>query len=95
MTEPPVAAGGQPVMSGPATTASERRDRIGWGRAIMTALLFVVVGFIAVVWLPDLVLQHATSIGRATRVLVAAGLSFAMLILLSWAMRLLQARGRI
>ena len=95
MTDFSVVAGSDAAAKQPATpvSATVRRDHIGWGRAIVTAVLFGVIGFLTVVWLPDLVLKQLTSVGREARVLVAASVSLLMVVVLAWAMRRLQARG--
>jgi len=75
-------------------SADERRDAIGWGRAIATGVTIVLVGFLGAVWLPDVLLKQL-SVDRSTRALIAATVSLVVVIALAWALRRLQAAGRI
>jgi hypothetical protein len=70
----------------------ERRARIGWGRALGTGVAIMLCSFMAVVWVPDLILQ-LSALGRDTRVLVAATVSVLAVLLAAFVLRRLQARG--
>jgi hypothetical protein len=83
------------IVDPPAESADERRAAIGWGRASLSALVTVAIGFIGVVWLPDLIVRQLTSVGRDTRVLIAATVSVIAVVLVAWGLRRFQARGLI
>jgi protein-S-isoprenylcysteine O-methyltransferase Ste14 len=68
--------------------------RIGWGRAILTAVVITVVGTLGlVVATQQIVTRHG--VGRSTLVGVATTVFFVGILLLAWALRRLQARGLI
>jgi hypothetical protein len=66
---------------------------IGWFRAILTAAIIAVVGIALLVYVPNAVVTHATSLGRSTRVAIATSVFFVALFLLAWALRKLQRRN--
>ena len=68
---------------------------IGWGRAILTGIAILVIGFGATVWGADAVLKKVTGLSRDNRQYLASALFFAVLIALAWALRRLQQRGLI
>jgi hypothetical protein len=65
---------------------------IGWFRAILTAAIIAVVGIALLVYVPNAVLTHATSIGRSARVAIATAEFFVALFVLAFALRKLQRR---
>jgi hypothetical protein len=65
---------------------------IGWFRAILTAAVIAVVGIALLVYVPNAVLTHATSIGRSARVAIATTEFFVALFVLAFALRKLQRR---
>ena len=66
---------------------------IGWFRAILTAAIIAVVGIALLVYVPNAVLTHATSVGRSTRVAIATTDFFVALFVLALALRNLQRRN--
>jgi hypothetical protein len=78
-----------------ATEFDERRAAIGWGRAIGTALVIVVVGFLLVVYIPNRILLDLTGLSRNGRTYITASLSVVVVLALAWGLRRLQARALI
>ena len=74
--------------------AEQRRDAIGWGRALGSAVVIVLIGFLGAVWLPDVLLKQL-SVGRDTAAVTAAGVSILVVVAMAWGLRRLQAGGRI
>ena len=66
---------------------------IGWFRAILTAAIIAVVGIALLVYVPNAILTHATSVGRSTRVAIATTEFFVALFVLAFALRKLQRRN--
>jgi len=77
------------------TTGPDEGSGIGWGRAIVSGLIILVVGFVATVWVADMVLKKATGLSRDNRQYLASAIFLAVLIVLAWALRRLQHRGLI
>ena len=73
--------------------ASEPPSPIGGGRAVLSALVILVVGAAVLVFLPNWVLVHLTGLSRNGRVALATIAFFAAFVLVAWALRRLQARG--
>lgn len=65
---------------------------IGWPRAILTAAIIVVVGFVLCVYGTNEVLTRIHSLNRGNRVAIATALFFAALGALAIALRYLQRR---
>lgn len=65
---------------------------IGWPRAILTAAIFVVVGFVLCVYATNEVLTRVHSLNRGNRVAIATAMFFAALGGLAIALRYLQRR---
>ncbi len=61
-------------------------------RAAVTGVLIVVVAFLALVYVPNLVLTKASGLDRSGRVLVATVWFTVAVVGLLWALRRLQAR---
>ena len=74
-------------MADPPETAS-----IGWFRAILTAAIIAVVGIALLVYVPNAILTHATSVDRHTRVAIATTEFFVALFVLAFVLRRLQRR---
>ena len=68
---------------------------IGWPRAIGSGLAVVLLGFVAGVYAPNAIVTNLSGTSRDTRVYLATGLSLLTVIVLAWALRRLQARGRV
>ena len=64
---------------------------IGWPRALLSGLAIVLVGFIAVVWVPDM-LVGMSSFTRDQRVLLAATVGVVAVLVMAWVLRRLQSR---
>jgi hypothetical protein len=88
MTAAPVEPAGR---AGP-----EAIDRVGirWGRAVLSGLALVVMGFLVCAYLPDVILKHA-NMGRDERANLAAGISLVGVVAMAWLVRRLQRRGLI
>ena len=86
MTAPDASA---PVVdSEPATPVAE----IGWGRAILSGLAVLVVGFAGAVYVPNRILTKALGLTRTAREWLAIGTFLVVVFGLAWALRRLQAR---
>jgi fumarate reductase subunit D len=68
---------------------------IGWIRAVLSGVTILAVGLAASVGLANLVLTKATSLSRSVREYVASVVFLAVVFLLAWALRRLQAHGLI
>ena len=68
---------------------------IGWIRAVLTGLIVLVVGLAASVGVANLILTRATGLSRNVREYVASVVFLAVVFLLAWALRRLQAHGLI
>ena len=79
--------------SGAPDGPSERRDRIGWFRAILTGVGILVVGLGLTVGVTNTMLTRLTGMSRDTVVLLATGLFLVVVVVLAWVLRRLQARG--
>ena len=73
----------------------ERVARLGWGRAVITTLVIVVVGVALLVYVPNWVLTHLDGVSRNGRVAIATIEFVAALAGMLWVLRRLQARGAI
>jgi membrane-bound metal-dependent hydrolase YbcI (DUF457 family) len=71
------------------------RASIGWVRAVLTGLGVLVIGLAASVGLANVILTKATAMSRNAREYVASLVFLAVVLLLAWALRRLQARGLI
>ena len=70
----------------------EQPASIGWGRAVLSALLIVVVGAVLFIFGPNWLLTHLTGLSRNGRVAVVT-IGFAVFfVLFVWGLRRLQAR---
>ncbi len=69
----------------------EHHKAISWPRALGSGLAIVIVGFLAVVYLPDMIVGQSSGT-RDQRVYLAAGLSVVAVIVLAWVLRRLQSR---
>ena len=68
---------------------------IGWIRAVLTAVIVLVVGLAASVGVANLILTRATGLSRSVREYAASLVFLAVVFLLAWALRRLQAHGLI
>ena len=68
---------------------------IGWARALLTGFVVLVVGLTASVGGANLVLTRATGLSRDVREYIASVVFLAVVIVVAWALRRLQARGLI
>jgi hypothetical protein len=66
---------------------------IGWGRAVISAVVILVVGLVLLVYLPNWVLENLTGVGRHGRVAVTTAGFFALFFGFAWVLRRLQAHG--
>jgi len=71
------------------------RSGIGWGRATLTGLVVVVLGGVAALGGANAVLTRATGLSRDVREYIASIVILAVVIVLAWGLRRLQARGLI
>jgi hypothetical protein len=78
----------QPVVEGTA----EQPASMGWGRAVVAALLIVVVGAVLFVFGPNWLLTHLTGLSRNGRVAIVTVAFFVLFALFAWGLRRLQAR---
>jgi nitrate/nitrite transporter NarK len=67
-------------------------DGIGWGRAIASGLVILLVGFVGGVGGANLVLTKALGLSRNARQYIATVLFLVVVIVLAWALRWLQGR---
>jgi hypothetical protein len=75
------------------TESTRHPAAIGWGRAVLTGLVVIIVGAVASVGGANAVLTRATSLSRDVREYVATAVFLGVVIALAWALRRLQARG--
>ena len=68
---------------------------IGWIRAVLSGVIVLVVGLAASVGVANLILTKATGLSRNIREYVASVVFLAVVFLLAWALRRLQAHGLI
>ena len=69
------------------TTESDApRAAIGWGRAVLTGLVVIVVGAVAAVGGANAVLTRATGLSRDVREYIASIVFLAVVIVLAWAL---------
>jgi hypothetical protein len=74
---------------------AEPPSPIGWGRAVVSTFVILVVGVTALVIFPNWVLVHLTGLSRNGRVAVAT-VGFALAFLaIAWALRRMQAHRAI
>ena len=70
----------------------EQPASIGWGRAVLSASLIVVVGAVLFVFGPNWLLTHLTGLSRNGRVAVVTVEFVVFFVLFAWGLRRLQAR---
>lgn len=80
---------------GAAASAGVDGAAIGWGRAIVSGLVLVAVGFFVCAYVPNVLLRHFTGMGRSARADLAGIVSISGVVVMAWLLRRLQARGRI
>jgi len=66
-------------------------SEIGWGRAILSGLAVLVVGFVGAVYVPNRILTNALGLTRTGREWLAVGTFLVVVLGLAWALRRLQA----
>ena len=66
--------------------------RIGWPRALLTAAVIVVIGVVALVYVPNWILTKIHGKTRGSLVAVATTTFFVLLFALAWTLRFLQRR---
>jgi hypothetical protein len=71
----------------------ETRVEIGWPRAFLTAAVVVIVGIIALVYVPNWILTKINGKTRGSLVAVATIAFFVLLLALAWTLRRLQRRN--
>jgi xanthine/uracil permease len=77
----------------PSVVGRESSTReIGWGRAILSGLAVLIVGFAGAVYVPNRILTKALGLTRTAREWLAIGTFFVVVCGLAWALRWLQAR---
>ncbi len=64
-----------------------------WPRAALAGAGIVLVAFLALVYVPDLLVSELSGVDRSTRVLIATTWFVVALVGLLWGLRRLQARG--
>ncbi len=69
-----------------------KRSRIGWGRAVVSGLVLVLLGFLVCAYVPDFILKHA-NMGRSERADLAAAVTLVGVVAMAWLLRRLQRRG--
>ena len=72
-------------------TQSTPQDTIGWGRAILSGLAVLVIGFAGAVYVPNRILTKALGLTRTAREWLAIGTFLVVVIGLAWLLRRLQA----
>jgi hypothetical protein len=65
---------------------------IGWGRALLSAVVILVVGAVLFVFAPNWLLTHLTGLSRNWRVAVVTTTFVVVFIAFAWVLRRLQAR---
>jgi hypothetical protein len=76
-------------------TPEERRNGIGWFRAILSGLGLLVVGIGVGVYGAQAAVEQLTGFSRDQRVWVATAIMTVSIIVMAWVLRRLQARGLI
>lgn len=76
------------AVDGDATAGHE----VGWGRALVSGVVILAVGFVAVVYVPNAIVTKLTSLSRGTRQDLATVVCLVAITALAWALRRLQAR---
>lgn len=76
-------------------SSEERRETIGWLRAIASGVVIAAAGVLGVVVLPNIVLTSGSSLSRDTRMVIASVVSIASVCVLAWAVARAQRRGTI
>ena len=71
---------------------SQAPPRIGWLRAIVTAVVIAVVGLVALVYVPNWALIKIHGKTRSSLVALATTVFFVLLLALAWGLRRLQQR---
>jgi nitrate/nitrite transporter NarK len=79
-------------VTNPAPDEPDDGDGIGWGRAIASGLVILLVGFVGGVGGANLVLTKALGLSRNVRQYIATVLFLVVVIVLAWALRWLQGR---
>ena len=72
-------------------TAQTPEAEIGWGRAILSGLAVLAVGFAGAVYVPNRILTKALGLTRTAREWLAIGTFLVVVIALAWVLRRLQA----
>jgi hypothetical protein len=68
------------------------RSAIGWGRAVLSGVALVLVGFLVCAYLPDVILKRA-NMGRSERANLATAVSLVSVAVMAWILRRLQRKG--
>lgn len=71
------------------------QSEIGWGRAVLTGVAVVVVGFGVAVGGANAVMTRLTGLSRDVRQWLAVALFLFVVVAMAWTLRRLQARGLI
>jgi Ca2+/Na+ antiporter len=71
----------------------ERRDAIGWPRAVGSALAILLVGIGVGVYGAQFAIEHLTGFDRDQRVWVATAIMALSVVAMAWALRRMQSRG--
>jgi hypothetical protein len=71
---------------------SRNESTIGWGRALVSAVVILVAGAVLLVFVPNWLLTHLTGLSRNGRVGVVTTEFVVVFVALAWALRRLQAR---
>jgi Ca2+/Na+ antiporter len=71
---------------------SSSATTIGWGRALVSAVVILVVGAVLFVFAPNWLLTHLTGLSRNGRVAVVTTAFVVVFVAFAWALRRLQAR---
>jgi hypothetical protein len=74
-------------------TPTDTERSIGWPRAVLTAVIIVVVGFGVLVYGANALLTRAHDIRRSALVGIVTPLFFIGLLVLAWVLRVLQRRN--
>ena len=79
-------------MAGP-VSPDERRNAIGWPRAIGSGLAVLLVGIGVGVYGAQFAVEQLTGLARDQRVWVATAVMTVSVVAMAWVLRRLQARG--
>jgi hypothetical protein len=71
--------------------AQTPQAEIGWGRALLSGLAVLAVGFVGAVYVPNRILTKALGLTRTAREWLAIGTFFVVIVGLAWVLRRLQA----